>query len=210
LVTSILSSWIASIAVALVLATGQAPSKRMADCKVWTTRNVDVAVAPSYCYDDAEANCRRYGRLYTWESAQRACQALGDGRRLPTNDEWRALATAYGGLRDETADKGRAAYDALIAGGRSGFEAVFGGGREPDGQYARGDAHGFYWTASETGQGTAWFYNLGRGAQYVMQPLLGWLFVSFDSYVPAVWVGAAMGLASAALIFTVAAARPER
>ena len=92
-----------------------------------------------------------------------ACQALGDGWRLPTNDEWRGLAAAYGGLREETADKGRAAYDALIAGGRSGFEAVFGGGRAPDGQYARGDAHGFYWTASETGPITAWFYNLGRG-----------------------------------------------
>ena len=116
-----------------------------------------------YCYDDADANCRRYGRLYTWESAQRACQALGDGWRLPTNDEWRGLATAYGGLREETADKGRAAYDALIAGGRSGFEAVLGGGRSQDGEYARGDAHGFYWTASETGPGTAWFYNLGRG-----------------------------------------------
>jgi len=163
LVTSILSSWIASIAVALVLAPGQAPSRRMADGKVWTTRNLDLAVAPSYCYDDADANCRRYGRLYTWESAQRACQALGDGWRLPTNDEWRGLATAYGGLREETADKGRAAYDALIAGGRSGFEAVLGGGRTQDGEYARGDAHGFYWTASESGPGTAWFYNLGRG-----------------------------------------------
>jgi uncharacterized protein (TIGR02145 family) len=158
-----ISSWIASITVVLALAPGQPPSKRMADGKVWTTRNVDVDVAPSYCYDDAEANCLRYGRLYTWESARRACQALGDAWRLPTNDEWRALATAYGGLREETADKGRAAYDALIAGGRSGFEAVFGGGRSQDGQYARGDAHGFYWTASETGPATAWFYNLGRG-----------------------------------------------
>ena len=130
MVTAITSSWIASIAVALALEPGQPPSRRMADGKVWTTRNSDVDVSPSYCYDDAEANCRRYGRLYTWESAQRACRALGDGWRLPTNDEWRGLATAYGGLREETADKGRAAYDALIAGGRSGFEAVFGGGRD--------------------------------------------------------------------------------
>ena len=47
------------------------------------------------------------------------------------------------------------------------------------------------------------FYNLGRGAQFVMQPLLGWLFVLYQSYVPALWVGAGMGLASALLIFTV-------
>ena len=160
-----ISAWIASIAVALVAFAPREPPpfKRMADGKAWTTRNLDVDIAPSYCYDDAEAKCRRYGRLYTWDSAQRACSALGEGWRLPTDDEWRQLATAYGGLRDETADKGRAAYDALIAGGRSGFDAVFGGGRALDGQYARGDAHGFYWTASETGPMTAWFYNLGRG-----------------------------------------------
>lgn len=160
---SIISSSIASLAVVLALAPdGPPPSKRMADGRVWTTRNLNVDVAPSYCYDDSEANCRRHGRLYTWETARRACEALGNGWRLPTNDEWRGLAAAYGGLREETADGGRAAYDALIVGGRSGFEAVFGGGRAVDGQYARGDAHGFYWTASPTGPGTAWFYNLGR------------------------------------------------
>src|SRR5437763_14366234 len=52
------------------------PSKRMADGKQWMTRNLDVKVMPSYCYDGAEENCRRYGRLYTWESAPRACLSL--------------------------------------------------------------------------------------------------------------------------------------
>jgi hypothetical protein len=48
-------------------------SKRMADGKEWTTANLNVNTSSSYCYDDAEPNCRRYGRLYTWESAQRGC-----------------------------------------------------------------------------------------------------------------------------------------
>ena len=39
--------------------------KRMADGKEWTTRNLNVNAAPSYCYEDAESNCDRYGRLYT-------------------------------------------------------------------------------------------------------------------------------------------------
>ena len=64
-------------------------AKRMADGKQWTTHNLDVTSVPSYCYEDAELNCRRYGRLYTWESARRACESLGDGWRLPTDDEWR-------------------------------------------------------------------------------------------------------------------------
>src|SRR5947199_8040525 len=54
-------------------------AKRMADGKQWTTQNLNVNTVPSYCYDDAELNCRRYGRLYTWESARRGCQLLGNG-----------------------------------------------------------------------------------------------------------------------------------
>ena len=110
-------------------------SKRMADGKEWTTSNLNVNTPSSYCYEDAESNCRRYGRLYTWESAQRGCQSLGGGWRLPTDDEWRQLATRYGGLVDDSPDKGKAAFTALLSGGTSGFNAVFAGTRSAAGQY---------------------------------------------------------------------------
>jgi uncharacterized protein (TIGR02145 family) len=137
----------------------------MADGKEWTTNNLDLDIASSYCQGDSQLNCRRYGRLYTWEAAVQACQSLGDGWRLPTNDEWRQLTKQYGGVRDDSDDAGRAAYKALLTGGSSNFNAVLGGNRERDGQYARLQAHGFYWTASETDPGSAWFYNFGRGGQ---------------------------------------------
>ena len=140
-------------------------SKRMADGKQWMTHNLDVNTVPSYCYEDAELNCRRYGRLYTWESARRACQSLGDGWRLPADDEWRQMAKDYGGASEDSDDRGKAAYKALLAGGSSGFNALLGGGRSDDGQYARLEAHGFYWTASETDPAGGWFYNFGRGGQ---------------------------------------------
>ena len=110
------------------------------------THNLDVNTMPSYCYKDEELNCRRYGRLYTWESAVRGCQSLGDGWRLPTDDEWRQMAKHYGGVSEDSDDSGKAAYKALLAGGRSGFNALLGGGRSDDGQDARLEAHGFYWT----------------------------------------------------------------
>ena len=72
--------------------------RRMADGKQWTTLNLNVNIVPSWCYNDSEANCLRYGRLYTWESARRACESLRDGWRLPTEDEWRQLAKHYGGI----------------------------------------------------------------------------------------------------------------
>jgi uncharacterized protein (TIGR02145 family) len=141
-----------------------ASASRMADGKRWTTRNLHIEIAESYCYADAELNCRRYGRLYSWRSAQRGCQSLGDGWRLPTNDDWHQLVQHYGGVRDASAAAGRAAYLALSLGGSSGFNALLGGGRAPDDhEYARLKAHGFYWTASETGSTTAWFYNFGKG-----------------------------------------------
>src|SRR4030095_16007131 len=82
-------------------------SRRMADGKEWTTANLNVHASPSYCYDDAARNCDRYGGLCPWESAQRVGQSLGDGWRLPTDHEWRQLAKRYGGVSDDSADKGR-------------------------------------------------------------------------------------------------------
>lgn len=140
-------------------------SKRMPDGKHWTAGNLNLTTPLSYCHGDTELNCPRYGRLYTWEAAKQGCQSLGDGWRLPTNDEWRQMAKHYGGVRDDSDDTGNAAYHALAIGGRSGFDAVLGGNRSQNGAYERLDAHGFYWTASETDASTAWFYNFGKGGQ---------------------------------------------
>ena len=140
-------------------------SKRMADGKEWTAANLNVNTSSSYCFDDKEENCRRYGRLYTWESAQRGCQALGDGWRLPTDDEWIQLAKSYGGLGNDSPEKGKATYTALLSGGASGFSAVLGGNRAPDGKYDRLEAHGIYWTASQNDAMTAPFYNFAKGSQ---------------------------------------------
>ena len=59
----------------------------------------------------------------------------------------------------------RLAYTALLAGGVSGFNALLSGGRESNGNYARGEEHGLYWTATEDDMEHAWFYNFGRGAR---------------------------------------------
>jgi uncharacterized protein (TIGR02145 family) len=137
----------------------------MADGKQWMTQNLSVKTGPSYCYDNADQNCSKYGRLYTWESAQPACQSLGTGWRLPTDDEWRQLAKHYGGIHEDSADGGKTAFHELLIGGKSGFNAVLGGGRAQDGQYARIDAHGFYWTASESDPSGALYYNFAKGSQ---------------------------------------------
>jgi uncharacterized protein (TIGR02145 family) len=138
-------------------------SKRMQDGKEWMTENLNVAIARSYCYEVSEMNCHRYGRLYTWESAKEGCQSLGNGWRLPTNDEWQKMAKHYGGVRGDSDDDGKSAYKELMVGGGAGFNVQFGGRHSPEnGEYARLDAHGFYWTATETNPTNAWFYNFGQ------------------------------------------------
>lgn len=73
------------------------------------------------------------------------------------------MAKRYGGVSEDSEDKGKAAYKALLLGGSSGFNALLGGRRQPDGQYARLEAHGFYWTASARDPASAPFYNFGKG-----------------------------------------------
>jgi uncharacterized protein (TIGR02145 family) len=135
--------------------------KVMSDGRTWTTTNLRLALTGSYCHGDAASECLRLGRLYTWASAVQACTRLGTGWRLPTDDEWLKLAKAYGGLLGDS--EGRAASTDLLAGRPSGFNALLGGNREGGGNYARLDEHGFYWTATESDNGHAWFYNFGRG-----------------------------------------------
>jgi uncharacterized protein (TIGR02145 family) len=136
----------------------------MEDGNEWTTANLNVDASPSYCYNEDASNCRKYGRMYSWESAQHVCQSLGGGWRLPTDDEWRKMAARYGGVSSDSADKGKVAFTALVSGGTSGFNAVFGGNRS-NGKYARLDEHGFYWTSSDIDSGSAPFYNFGKAGQ---------------------------------------------
>ena len=165
---------IVTLVLALAACSARFTSRVMPDNKRWTTANLNIDIAGSHCYDDSEANCRRFGRLYTWEAARNACQALGRGWRLPTDDEWRQLAAHYGGVRGYSKDDGRSAYKALFDGGSSGFNALYGGNRNANNHaYERIDAHGFYWTATETAPGAAWFYNFGRGGQIVNRHAAG-------------------------------------
>ena len=139
-------------------------SKLMLDGKLWLMENLNIKKSETFCQKDDEQLCTQYARLYTWQVAKEACSMLGNEWRLPTNEEWQAMAKFYGGLYNDSEDKGKSAYINLIEGGGSGFNALLGGNREADGSYQRLGAHGFYWTASEYDSANAWFYNFAKGS----------------------------------------------
>ena len=139
----------------------------MPDSRQWITQNLDIDIPGSYCYNDSTENCSKYGRLYTWEAAKEGCKMLGKEWRLPTNNEWEQMAQHYGGVRTDTGQDGKEAYKSLIHTGDSQFNILFGGTRDAAGDFSRIEAHGFYWTATESDPAHAWFYNLGKGGQLV-------------------------------------------
>jgi len=138
--------------------------KKMLDNNLWMTTNLKLNIPDSYCYGGVKENCEQYGRLYTWESAQKGCNSLGEGWGLPTDDEWQKLARSYG-MPLDSADYRIGAFNALLNNGSAQFNALLGGGRETDGKYARLDAHGFYWTGTEINKSAAVFYNFGKGSR---------------------------------------------
>ncbi len=59
----------------------------------WMAENLDIITGRSWCYDNDESNCLKYGRLYDSETAMEACP---DGWRLPSMDDWNSLIRAGG------------------------------------------------------------------------------------------------------------------
>ncbi|GBU22917.1 hypothetical protein R80B4_02830 [Fibrobacteres bacterium R8-0-B4] len=84
--------------------------------KTWMKENLNIATLDSWChgeggavydYDNGgwmtslqsweiQANCKKYGRLYTWDAARTACPS---GWRLPSRDDWDQLAEYVGGTK---------------------------------------------------------------------------------------------------------------
>lgn len=114
----------------------------------WMAENLNFDVGEGcWFYDDEPKNGEKYGRLYTWEAAKRACPP---GWRLPRSTEVKGLQVYF--------ESYAAAYKALIEGGPSGFNALLGGLRVSYGVYADLGRTGYYWSATEFDADCAWSY----------------------------------------------------
>ena len=111
------------------------------------SQNLNYKTNDSWCYEDKNSNCTKYGRLYTWDAARNVCP---DGWRLPSDKEWGNLRELYGG--------GESAYSALMQGGSSGFSALLGGYRSSDGDFRNLGRNGYYWSSTESSDSHAWYY----------------------------------------------------
>ena len=112
--------------------------------QVWMAENLKVTRDPqgnpiqSYCFDDNKNNCKKLGRLYTWDAATKISP---DGWHLPSNEEWNTLIQHLGG-EEEAAKK-------LLEGGSSGFEALLAGAADFRGNYLYLGEYAIFWTSTE-------------------------------------------------------------
>ena len=78
---------------------------QLRDGKTWMGENLRYHMPGSYLADEKPEdgplgthpsyNCKRYGRLYSWEAAQRSAPK---GWHLPEASEWEKMLNAYGGF----------------------------------------------------------------------------------------------------------------
>lgn len=127
----------------------------MRDGKIWMAENMRYKVSNiedrSWCPDNEKQNCKKYGKLYNWESVQEVCP---EGWHLPSDDEWWEMIQEYGGAdqaflirartrRDKT--NGEDAYWELFE--KSKFKIQLSGMKVEDGFFRIGRS-GNYWTSS--------------------------------------------------------------
>jgi uncharacterized protein (TIGR02145 family) len=151
------------LSVAVTVAIGQTPAIVKIGNQTWTKQNLNVKTQDSWCYEDDESNCAKYGRLYTWEAAKTACASMGGKWRLPTKQDWDKLV-GYAGGKDVAGKKLKSKTGWYDDDGESGngtdefgFSALPGGGRAySDGSFDYAGNSGYWWGATENDAGGAY------------------------------------------------------
>jgi len=132
--------------------------------QVWMAENLNYWALGSVCYGNELAFCKKFGRLYNWETAKKSCPV---GWHLPSDEDWNILIATVGG--NETAGRKLAATSGwmqcadinkgiiFLCNGTDdyGFAALPGGYNNSDGDRGRFGGSGFWWSSSDSDAYTA-------------------------------------------------------
>jgi uncharacterized protein (TIGR02145 family) len=138
--------------------------------QTWMAENLNYAAKGSKCYNNKSANCEKYGRLYNWATAMKACPK---GWHLPSEKEWSNLEKAVGGkLNMECEDESDCCYYFSTAGNalksqsgwndngngedEFGFSALPSGVGNSDGSFNEVGILGIWWSSNDYNNGT-WY-----------------------------------------------------
>jgi len=146
--------------------------------QVWMAENLNYEANGSKCYDNKTENCEKYGKLYNWETAMKACPS---GWHLPNNAEWDKLYRFADGSSGSESP-----YNSITAGkylkakndwkepsngtNTHGFTALPGGYGDPYNAFRDIYVYSYWWSSNENNANNAYaryMFNLYEGAYWV-------------------------------------------
>jgi uncharacterized protein (TIGR02145 family) len=146
----------------------------------WMAENLNYNAVGSKCYENSDANCEKYGRLYNWQTAMKACPK---GWHLPNNNEWQTLVDfASDGDIAVAGKKLKARRGWADNSGTDEFEfAALPGGYGNSSGLERVGYHGYWWSSAEDNAADAYYWymfykiNLDPDSKLDVDPdVLGW------------------------------------
>jgi uncharacterized protein (TIGR02145 family) len=122
----------------------------------WMAENLNFQTGNSWCYDNDDGNCQKFGRLYDWNTAMTACPA---GWRLPTRADWNRLVKVAGD-NNTAGTKLKSRSPDWDGTDDFGFSALPGGIRDTDGGFLFVGSGGGWWSAMEYDASNAWIHGM--------------------------------------------------
>ncbi len=133
--------------------------------QTWMAENLNYEIEGSACPEGDKRNCSKYGRLYTWKAAQKACP---EGWHLPDRADFEQLIASAAGTDIASGmavagEKLKSTSGWFKKGNGSdefGFNALpagyrLGGNESAPGKFDGIGGYAHLWTASETPDGLA-------------------------------------------------------
>ena len=144
--------------------------------QVWMAENLNYKVDSSFCYNNDESNCAKYGRLYRWAAAvgkfEKDCGfghtcslpsgnikgVCPEGWHLPSDDEWESLFAAVGGYSVAgTKLKSRSGWNNGNGLDAFAFSALPVGERDLYGDYSNEGCRASFWSSTEDDSNYAYY-----------------------------------------------------
>ncbi len=119
--------------------------------QVWMAENLNYKMKNSVCYKGNSSNCQKYGVLYDWDMALKACP---DGWHLPSDTEWQTLVNFTGDTEFAGRDlKAKNGWDKKSNGtNKYGFSALPGGSAGQSVAFGNAGCDGGCWWSSSTAE----------------------------------------------------------
>ncbi len=130
--------------------------------RTWFAENVKYEIEGSYCYNNQEVYCEKFGRLYNYEQANRACP---DGWHVPTIHEWKYLFDFFGGRHH--------AGKFLLEGKESDMHMLFGGFASPGPSFQKVGSNGNWWDNELKDRNTAGIITMKKDSEHIFHSVVG-------------------------------------